>query len=349
MKTESPLTICARALRAAKAAGAVPPVMPCTTLKRGAAKPKRRKVREVIVEVEKKPLHIKVSDLRPHPLLGRAGLLPDIIKAYSESGRKSGEKRVDHKERAEENAIEFAALVESILEHGVKEKLKVVREAGGWAIADGRHRWEACREIASTCYADPRREAAARRLEATGIPCEEIQQAEVPAVILAGITRRHLSKQARALLALKVFPEVAEEAKRGTQMESGSPFRTQAAMASRIGVSHGTLKDACEFWREIALLKKSDREAAINAAFAGISFANIKEGLLGKAATKGQPRAATRAGILLWESAKCMIRNFSAYDAVAREDQLCFLESLTEAMRLAPAEVKTTILTALQS
>ena len=172
--------------------------------------------------------------------------------------------------------------------------------------------------------------------------------AEAPAAILAGITRRHLSKQARALLAISIYPKIAEEAKRGCQIGNDYPFKSQEDLASRIGVSLETMKDACEFWREISLRKKTERAAAMNAVFAGISFANVREGMLGAAATKGITPPAAHHGRLLCIAATSMVRQFRYYDSVPREDQLRYLETMVTAMETAPLEVKTAILTALQ-
>jgi hypothetical protein len=310
---------------------------------------KRAKVRTV--EVEKPPLLLHPAALSPHPLLGRIGFLPDLICREQALGLKaSGSKREDHRDRAADLATRFGGLVTSILDHGLLEPVKVVKSPAGWAIADGRHRWHACAEISATTYADPAREAAARRLEAAGIPCVEITPAEVPGVILGSLNNRHLSKQARALVAVSIHPQVAEEAQRGGDRRSNRNdcgLITQEQLAAMVGVSHRTMEEACSFWRELALKKPATRPELMNQVFAGVSFSNVLIGAMGAAKTKGITPAGAVVGGHLLRTAKAMARHFSHYGEMTREAQVSYLAALTKAVAVAPPEVIATLRTCL--
>lgn len=335
-KPESPLARTARERReAATAAGKRPPAtMPRTKLKRA-------KVRTV--EVEKPPLLVKVSDLSPHPLLGRLGLIPDLISREEALGLKaSGSNREDHQDRADELKTRFAGFVDSILDHGLLEPIKVVKTLTGYLIADGRNRWQACSAIAESSHDDPAREAVARRIQSNGVPCVEITEAEVPGVILGSLNNRHLSKQARALVALTIHPEVAEENQAGRKSRNDCAI-TLPELAGKVGVSLRTMVSACEFWRELALKKPARREELINQVFAGISFSNVLIGDMGAEKTKGKPVAPVGIGGHLLKAANSMARHFGHYPAMTREAQVAYLSALTKAVAVAPPEVIATL------
>lgn len=264
MKTESPLTLRARELRAAKAAGTLPPVMPCTTLKRGSAK---RRVRTLTVEVEKKPLMLKICDLAFHPHLKRVGLLPALIEREEQLGLKSGKSRDDHKGHAEELTQEFEALKLSILDHGLRDPIKVVKDAkGNWQVVDGRHRFQAVQHIiAANSLLNPNHThnsawlANADKLEKEGIPCIEIQPHEVNAVIMDAVKRRHFSKGALAYLAVLMQPAIATEGKRGGDqksnrrncglIEDATTGARIAALAAKTGVSERMMEYAIRLYK----------------------------------------------------------------------------------------------------
>lgn len=267
--------------------------------------------------------------------------MPDMIARETALGKKaSGHNREAHQERAEALETAFGGLVESILTHGLIDPLKVVREAGGWAIADGRHRWEAIRKIIGCCFADPAREEMARALERSGIPCVEISEKEVDGVILAAINNRQLTKAARALAAVMIHPEVAEEVLSGRKSRNDCGI-SQPELAKLVGVSLRTMEEACAFWREVQLKKKeSDRAEMLNQVFAGISFANVQIGAMGKEATKDSTRKPTQPAFLLVKAARSMGKQFSSYDKLPREMQVRFLSDLDAAFRVAPKEVR---------
>lgn len=289
-------------------------------------------------------LRIPLNQLRPHPLLGRLGLLPDLITREQEKGKKaSGHNRQDHQERAGELNGEFEALAASIALNGVREPIKVVREAGGWAIADGRHRWEVAKHVALMSYGDPKKEANARKLQSLGIPAVEVTAEEVPAIIMDAANRRHMSKQARALLAVIVHPEAADEAKAGRPKESRNDCGiSQEDLAKRAGVSLRTMESACAFWREIQL-RKSTKDERINQVFAGISFDNVLKGAGGEK-QKGYERPPVKVWTLLMRNAnstKTLWNDYAELKEVDKREQI--ITAMADAMKAAPSEIREAI------
>lgn len=199
------------------------PTMPRTKLKRRAPK--------------STTLHLAVKDLTPHPLLDRVGMLPDLIERETKKGKAQGKNRDDHKENAEQLSREFAAVEASVVKHGIREKLKVVKNpAGGWWIADGRHRW-----------------TIATRNGFQTVPCEEIREDEVVAVIMDGVQRRHLSKSGRAYLAVLMHPEIATVENRGgdrSKTAKTAVLITQASLAEQAGVSETFIRYAVDIFRK---------------------------------------------------------------------------------------------------
>lgn len=292
-------------------------------------------------------MRLSFRELYPHPLLDRIGVLPDMIEREARKGRQAGSNREDHKARAEELSVEFAALVADIAERGIQEPVKVSRGLTNWLIADGRNRWLA---FEAALESHPQ---AAVRLEAEGIPCIEIPDGDAPAVILSAMTRRHMKKQARSLMAVKLYPEVAEAASAGRPKKSPNEqgIMTQPALAAKIGVSLATMEEACLFWRKIKLeLKREQQEAAMQQVFAGISFAKVELGLQ-QSAKKGQAKktANPRVWSLMTRNANSMLLHWKAYEECEDEKKkLDIREKVAGAIKAAPADVKAAILAALE-
>ncbi|MEI6605133.1 MAG: hypothetical protein WCP35_07475 [Verrucomicrobiota bacterium] len=245
-KPESHLARIARERREARAAtgAAPPPVMPRTKLK-------RRKTREVIVEVEKKPLIVPLNKLSFHPKLQRVTMLPDLIERETALGLKAGKGRNDHKDHAGELDLEYQANIDSVADHGILNPIKVVQDAkGNWLIADGRHRVEYARKVAATSYADPVRNAHALSLAIVGIPCEEVQPEDVDTIILTALKHRNYSKGALAYLAVLMQPEVAK-AISGKHRNSSSAISAEE-MAKKSGVSERMMEYAIRLYKTFA-------------------------------------------------------------------------------------------------
>lgn len=183
--------------------------VPKSKLRRGPAR--KKAVR--IVEIEKKPLMIYIRDLSFHPLLKRVGLLPQLIKREQEMGKAQGKNRAAHKMSAEEMTNDFESLIASIAKHGIREKIKVVKTKQGlYQIVDGRHRFEAAHEVIrrfigleGKVFVDVA--AMAQKMADHGLPCEEVQEDDAVPIIMDAVNRRHLSKGARAYLAVMMHRE----------------------------------------------------------------------------------------------------------------------------------------------
>lgn len=290
------------------------------------------------------------ATLHPHPLLGREGMLPDMIERETKLGNKAGSNREDHKARALELIQEFDASKRDILDNGIVEPLKVVKSLTGWLIADGRNRWAAFQEITALRYDDPEKQAAAKNLEMRGVPCVEITEEEVPQVILSAMTRRHMTKQARALMAVKAFPEVAEEAKSGRPKKSLAEqgIISKVELAAQVGVGLSTVEEACFFWRAIALHPKT-REERMNQVFAGMSFERVLQGDTSAQKNKGQPRAGKKPWLLMSRNANSLKLLWKDYEEIEDEDKkLSMVELLAGALAAAPADVKPALIAALE-
>lgn len=213
------------------------------------------------VEVEKKPLLIAPKELGLHPLLGRIGMLSDLIQRETEKGNKDGEKRHAHKAKAESLAEELASIRESIRNEGIKDALKVCKSAKGkWLILDGRHRWELAGELS---------------LET--VPCYEYPEAEARTIIMAAAVRRHVSKGARAYQAITFYPEVVTEEKRGGDRSKTSLIEvlTAEALAVRTGVSKTTMETA--IWLYKAFAEREDARLKFEASiYIGNALNKIK-------------------------------------------------------------------------
>ena len=281
MSTIQPESHLARVARERKEAradqGKSPATMPRTKLKRA------RK----IVEVEAKPLLTPLTDLKFHPLLKRVAMLPALIERETKLGNAQGKSRAAHKAAAEEMAHDFAALVESISRHGVRERIKVLMTPKGLVIVDGRHRYEAACQVAKMSYAEPQREAIARKLATDGIPCEIVTENDVVPIIMDAVTRRHMSKGARAYLAVLMEPEVAADAKDRQKQGAPSAFSAEG-LAKRAGVSARLVEDAIALFRIFE--KRGDaRKKFEDAIWVGAGLAKLRNGIEGFLATGKEP------------------------------------------------------------
>lgn len=272
-----------------------------------------------------KILHLKAAELAPHPLLGRAGMLSDLIERETKKGNAAGSNREAHKARAAELETEYTAFKEGIRTQGIQDPLKVVKNPdGSYWIVDGRNRWDSHKDVAA---------------EDKPLACVEIPETDVRQVILTAMIRRHMTKQARALMAVQIHPEVAQEAKAGRPKQGAEYPINQPALAAIVGVSLETMKEACLFWREIALENKTKREERISQVLGGISFDQVRDGKPGEE-TKGKPREAEKPALLLLRNANSMIRQWPSWDALTPEARVNTTEKMAEAMRQAPREIR---------
>ena len=240
-----------------------------------------------------KPLFIQISDLTFHPLLKRVGLQPSLIVRETEKGKEQGKARAKHKANAEEMGHDFEALVQSVGTHGIREKLKVVKDGkGGWLIVDGRHRYEAAAEVLRRwVLAETETEnAVAEQLSSAGLPCEEVAEGEVVPIILDAVNRRHLSKGARAYMAVLMLPEIAREAKRGGDQAKRieSALLTGEDLAVKAGVSPRLIDDAVSLYRQFEA-RPDVRNKFEDAIWVGAGLANLLAGIKGYLKTGQEP------------------------------------------------------------
>lgn len=239
---QSPLKLKADALRAGK------PIKRAPGAAKSARLPRTKLKRQPVRVVEPAKLFIKIDDLSFHELLARVGLLPQLIKREQEMGKGQGKNRGAHKAAAEEMSHDFESLIASIGKHGIREKIKVVKTTKGWKIVDGRHRFEAAVEVI-TRYCQEGADGQthpfaekARELATIGLPCEEVQEADAVPIIMDAVNRRHLSKGARAYLAVMMHREnIKDGVGRKSRTECGI---TAPELAIEAGVSLRLMEDA---------------------------------------------------------------------------------------------------------
>lgn len=231
-------------------------------------------------------LSLPVAELAPHPALARVALVPEVA-AWQAANHHGDPAR---KERAEEQAADWAAWVAEVAAHGIREPLRVVRVADpgegepAWLVIDGRHRLAA---------------AEAAGLET--VPCREADAAELPAVAEGSVTgRRHWTKGQRAFFAVMLHPQVADEedakirqkaklkagdsrsalnAERGTKEGQVADDTLSATdLAARFGVSKRLIEDAIWLYRAFAS-NPIARDRVEPSLWAGASLAGCRQGV----------------------------------------------------------------------
>lgn len=254
---------------------------------RAATMPRTKLKRRPAKVVKEAPLLIKLGDLKFHPLLTRVSMLPDLIERETKLGNAQGKSRGAHKAAAEEMRHDFEALVESISKHGVRDRIKVIKSAKGWQIVDGRHRFEAASKVAKMAFGDEKRETIAHRIAIDGIPCEEVTEADVVPIIMDAVTRRHMSKGARAYLAVLMEPEVAA-ATQGKRTDLSTSAFSAEVLAKRAGVSPRLVEDAIHLFR-LFEKRKDVRKKFEDAIWVGAGLAKLRAGIEGYLATGKEP------------------------------------------------------------
>jgi len=209
--------------------------------------------------------------LKPHPLLSRVGMLPDLIEREDKKGKAAGKNRAAHKEAAEQMLRELEGVAESIRQRGIKVPLKIIANpAGGYWIADGRHRWTI---------------ALAEGMDT--VPCELIEEDDVVGTIMDGVQHRHLSKGGRAYLAVLMHPEVAKDSRERQKAGTPSAFSAEG-IAKESGVSPRLIEDAIAIYRQFE--KRGDiREIYEDGIWVGQGLAKIRAGIEGYLKTGIEP------------------------------------------------------------
>lgn len=205
--------------------------------------------------------------MAPHPLLGRAGLLPDLIAREKKMGAKDGDKRGAHKEKAAALDADFAPIRESVRDVGINYPLEICKAEKGseWWIVDGRHRWMVAQELG---------------MEA--VPCVVIPAEDAAKHIMAAATRRRMSLGALAYLAVILNPSVASEKRGGDRTAKSKIAETAillpADLAAKTGVSKRLLDDAV--WLYKAFQKRADLRLKFEPGiWAGNGLDRVKSGV----------------------------------------------------------------------
>jgi hypothetical protein len=320
---------------------------------------KLKRLPKKIVEVEKPPLMIQQKNLSFHELLKRVGLLPNLIQRETEMGKGQGKNRGAHKAAAEEMSHDFESLIVSIAKHGIREKLKVVKTKKGWKIVDGRHRFEAALEVIKRFLgseAFPVFAAMAQKLADEGLPCEEVDEADAVPIIMDAVNRRHLSKGARAYLAVMMHREnIKEGSGRKSRTECGI---TAPELATEAGVSLRLMEDALSLHK--TFMARADlRQRFEPAIWVGAGLAKLAAGVEAYQKTGQEPdeepetEAQAKARIAQERIETAMSKwvgvttAFKHWDTIPKDGRITVIQSGVDAVLALPEEVRRAIANAL--
>lgn len=206
--------------------------------------------------------------LEPHPLLAVMPMQQDVITRLKAKANDS--EKVDQIKEAEGD---WAAFVQDVAANGILEPIRAVPHGEGWLIADGRHRLAALIE-------------AGAEIEDECVPIIEIAEAEALRTIeSAVIARRHLTKSARAWMAICLHPKAAGDGKKGPNSALSAEF-TQEELAGRWGVSVRMIEDAASLYRKLADAPRSRATIELSI-WAGTGLRQLINGLAGGEAQTG--------------------------------------------------------------
>lgn len=182
-------------------------------------------------------LLLEPTTLNIHPALAAVPMLHEVAEHFGATQIHHHDK--GRREAGEAAAEDWQAFRQDVAARGVQDPLKVIRGPEGWQVVDGRHRLKASEEAG---------------LET--VPCVETTEAEITNVIAANIlARRHVTKTARAWLAVTLFPQVLESKVGGDQKSAEKKSLrqirndfSQTSLAQRFGVSQDTMSRVCKVY-----------------------------------------------------------------------------------------------------
>lgn len=285
--------------------------------------------------------------LHPHPLLARVGMMEGLATHFTLRSRKAGKNREEHRDRAEQLAGDWQALLASVTSEGVLEPLKICRIPDGdeaprpigteWYIVDGRNRW-----------------MAARHAKLRRIPVIRVCPEDAPAIIAATVAaRRHYTKGATAYLACLLHPEAASQGKGGDRRSE----RTECALklddlSGKFAVSPRLLDQAAELFRllESHPAYRQDAEADV---WAGAGLGGILAGIKSLIATGkrdgSEQSAEHKRAVAAWSyTTKACAQLGSAWGRWAdlgQEQREQAVTRLRETLMAAPEDVKSILKT----
>jgi len=291
----------------------------------------------------------KPALLTPHPLLERVGTMSSLAGHFSARAKKAGKNREEHKERAEELAGDFEALVASIASEGVLEPTKICRSDIGkklgdpdiWWIVDGRNRW-----------------MAAQKAGRHHMPVIRVNPEDAPAIIAATVAgRRHYSKGATAYLACMLHPEFAIQGRDRQKTGKAQPSALSAeGLATKFSVSLRLLEQAAELYRLLEGEGKPFREDVEANIWAGCGLGGVKAGvdfLIANGASKpGKPDPKAMAAAAAWQNFRKASRSvgdlWKSWDAMEAEQRSTAMEGLKDWFAEAPLVARSALLNALK-
>jgi hypothetical protein len=155
---------------------------------------------------------------------------------------------------------------------------------------DGRHRFEGALEVITRWTAGEGRyegyAATARNLAEMGLPCELVEESQAVPIIMDAVNRRHLSKGARAYLAVMMHREnIKDGAGRKSRTECGI---TAPELATEAGVSLRLMEDALSLHK--TFMAREDLRKRFEAAiWVGAGLAKLAAGVEAYLNTGSEP------------------------------------------------------------
>ncbi len=223
-------------------------------------------------------LSVPLSKLAPHPMLER------LTTVYDTLSHLSGER--DHAATFSEHHEDWTAFVDDIRARGVREPIRYCIIKGKPLIVDGRHRWQAAKQVGFTDI---------RGIEVTEEEGRDLMESSF-------IARQNFTKSMRAYAAVVMHPTVATDTNDG---KGGRPKKNPAQnagflkmpeLADRFGVSLRLVEQACELYRALdsSPTLRAKHEWRVRA---GFGLGAILAGIAGDQATSGKARGSAPSNI----------------------------------------------------
>lgn len=272
------------------------------------------------------------NDLMVHPLLERVMMLDEVSRHLSANHHGDAKR----KELADEMAEEWSAFVGNIAEVGVLEPIKVVENATGRLVVDGRHRREASIELGLT-----------------EIPIQIVSEDQAQAIIDGTVAgRRHWTKGTRAYFAVLQHPEVAGRGPGNPALSAGlkgkkgekasnpalsAGLKTAPELAEMFGVSLRLIEQAIELYKKLDGKPKL-RERIEPSIWAGVGLSNLLTGLGGLEPTEGVPRGPS-SPLTVVKGLKSLARKLAGFSEWTPAHRDMFADDWRQTVASLPPEV----------
>ncbi len=202
-------------------------------------------------------------------------MLERLTTVYDTLSHLSGER--DHAATFSEHHEDWTAFVDDIRSRGVREPIRYCTVKGKALIVDGRHRWQAAKQVG---FAD------IRSIEVTEEEGRDLMESSF-------IARQNFTKSMRAYAAVVMHPSIALASEgqggRPKKPAQNAGFLTMPYLADKFGVSLRLIEQACALYRALdsSPTLRAKHEWRVRA---GFGLGAILAGIAGDKATGGKDR-----------------------------------------------------------